>query len=594
VSSATVEAGNLAVIAVALDNFGTTDGDHSEITGVVDSAGNTWTKGGEYTYGQGLAGEGATAGVWFCRLASQLTSGGTITITFSGTATAMAASGWEYTVGAAIAVAGTPVGNGTTTANSYGSAVISGLASAQRLYFRALARESNFADSTQITPSTGFNAITAIRSHNSAASMNLRGEWRINTSTGETSNPSIANNAQDSAAVFVALEEVSGGYTIAADAGSYAVTGTAASLEYGREVAAVAGSYAITGQAATLRRALPITALAGSYAITGTAASLEYGREVAAAAGSYAITGTAATLRRALPLTAVAGSYALTGQDASLEFGREVVATGGSYALNGQPALLEFGYEVAAAAGAYALTGADASLEFGREVEAVGGSYAVDGANATLVYSAIAAAYEVDADAGSYAIAGQPALLEVGYEVAGAAGSYEVTGSDATLNKGQSLSADGGSYDLAGTDVDLLLGYALSAEGGSYIVTGADAGLIYSADVPDVPLFDYIGTGGPDPEAKKRRKAKRDEWERREIARLREMFDLPPDVDDVVDAIEVPAEAKPAEIKRVVKAVVPSVADLELRLAVREIIAEWDQEDDDLLMALASRDNGWR
>ena len=106
--------------------------------------------------------------------------------------------------------------------------------------------------------------------------------------------------------------------TLVAGAGSYALTGTAASLLHGWKVAAGAGSYALTGTDAALNKGQRLTAGAGSYALTGTDASLLHKRILTAGAGSYALTGTAATLRRNLPLVAGAGSYALTGTAATL------------------------------------------------------------------------------------------------------------------------------------------------------------------------------------------------------------------------------------------------------------------------------------
>lgn len=85
-------------------------------------------------------------------------------------------------------------------------------------------------------------------------------------------------------------------YTITANAGAYTFTGTAASLEYGREVAAATGT----------------------VTVTGTAASLEVGREVAAAPGAVTITGTAAALYHAAVLVAGAGTYSITGTAAAL------------------------------------------------------------------------------------------------------------------------------------------------------------------------------------------------------------------------------------------------------------------------------------
>jgi hypothetical protein len=88
---------------------------------------------------------------------------------------------------------------------------------------------------------------------------------------------------------------------LAADPGSFDVTGSPADLELGREVLADPGSYAITGAAATLSKGYPLSAGAGSFAVSGQATDLEYGRELAAEAGSFGFTGADATLYVATP-----------------------------------------------------------------------------------------------------------------------------------------------------------------------------------------------------------------------------------------------------------------------------------------------------
>ena len=162
-------------------------------------------------------------------------------------------------------------------------------------------------------------------------------------------------------------------YTLAVDAGSYAVTGTSATLKYGRVVAAGAGSYAITGSSATLQKNLPIAATAGSYAVSGTVASLEYGRILVPVAGSYAISGTAASLEYGYVLGALPGSYAITGSAATLTY-----TPVGAYTL-------------AVDAGSYALTGTDAGLYYGYAASADPGSYTISGTAATLTYVPVAA-----------------------------------------------------------------------------------------------------------------------------------------------------------------------------------------------------------
>jgi hypothetical protein len=103
---------------------------------------------------------------------------------------------------------------------------------------------------------------------------------------------------------------------------------------------AAAGSYAFTGTAATLRVARILTAAPATYAFTGTAPSLERGYEIAADAASYLFMGTAATFRATRILTAEAVSYVFTGTAASLERGYKIAADAVSYLFTGSSAAL--------------------------------------------------------------------------------------------------------------------------------------------------------------------------------------------------------------------------------------------------------------
>jgi hypothetical protein len=229
-TTATIEAGNLAVLLIGFDNTGTGNGDLNEITGVADSTGsNTWVEGGENTYGQGAAAAGVTSAIWYCRLTSQLTSGGTITVTLANSTADRVMVVEEFTVGANVTQAAAFQATGTTTANAYGSLTFSGLSSTARLYIRSAAREANFANTVALTPSTSFNVTTPERSRNNSLAITIRGEYRINTSTGETSNPSIANNAQDSSSVFIALQE-SAGATITSTSAAVVPSATASGV----------------------------------------------------------------------------------------------------------------------------------------------------------------------------------------------------------------------------------------------------------------------------------------------------------------------------------------------------------------------------
>lgn len=84
--------------------------------------------------------------------------------------------------------------------------------------------------------------------------------------------------------------------TLNAEAGSYAITGAAATLPVNRPLNAAAGSYSITGAAATNSVNRPLNAASGSYSVSGQATTNPVNRPVNAAGGSYTVTGAAATL----------------------------------------------------------------------------------------------------------------------------------------------------------------------------------------------------------------------------------------------------------------------------------------------------------
>jgi hypothetical protein len=225
-TSATAEAGNVVIVAVGKDNTQTTDGATNEVTGVTDSAGNTYEKAGEFTNGEGSAGAGATVAVFLSQLETQLDSGGTITVTHD-SQTDVACSAWEFTTTlSTIALAGTAQTLANDAADP-GSMSISGLAEGSRLYFRAIASESETA--TAPTPTSDYTAIdgavstTAGQPH---ANICIAGEFRIVSGTGSTSDPTLED--VDSASLFIAIGEGAGSFASAIAAALGPVT---ASLE---------------------------------------------------------------------------------------------------------------------------------------------------------------------------------------------------------------------------------------------------------------------------------------------------------------------------------------------------------------------------
>jgi hypothetical protein len=192
---------------------------------------------------------------------------------------------------------------------------------------------------------------------------------------------------------------------LSAEAGSHVITGTAASLEFGRTVSAESGSYSWTGTESTLKVGHKLSAESGSYSLTGTAAGLLVGHKLSANAGSYAWTGTDATLTYdpvgQFTLTAEAGAYSLTGTDAGLLQGYEIAADAGSYATSGTAAGLFYGYRVAASSASYSVSGTAAGLRQTHVLPAQSGSYSVTGTAATLTHVAVSSKCVTPSGAGA-------------------------------------------------------------------------------------------------------------------------------------------------------------------------------------------------
>src|SRR5436190_6675436 len=82
-----LNAGDLGVLVIAVDNTATTDGDNSELTTVTDSKGNAWDKVREFTNGNGTAATGATVAIFKSDIGVNVLVTDNITINFANTVT---------------------------------------------------------------------------------------------------------------------------------------------------------------------------------------------------------------------------------------------------------------------------------------------------------------------------------------------------------------------------------------------------------------------------------------------------------------------------------------------------------------------------
>lgn len=356
-----VPAGAMIVVCWANDNNG---GVNDNVDAISDTAGNSYDEG---LVGQGFVrnADGVNAGIAFALNVGALSSGNTITLAGNSGAAAKAAAAF-YVTGIATSSAKDQGGTATGTDTTPSVSTSAGTTQADEITIGIVGTEGPSGDTfTQDASPAYATPPVRIGTTGAAAASNitLAGGYFIETATGtKTYNPTLGTS-RDWAAVIATFKGDSN-KTLAADAGSHAITGTAAGTQLGRVVVADAGSYALSGQDATLVLDIPLVADAGSHVITGSTAALEFDRQIVADAGSHAITGSAATLSKGLTLNADAGAYAITGADAALEFDRQIIAAAGSHVVSGSDAGLEFARFLTADAGSYNITGADATLVF--------------------------------------------------------------------------------------------------------------------------------------------------------------------------------------------------------------------------------------
>lgn len=199
-------------------------------------------------------------------------------------------------------------------------------------------------------------------------------------------------------AQVVAYLTVPVAYSLAADIGSYSLSGTAVGLKISRSLTLVPGSYALTGTATSLRIARRQVESVGSYSITGTATNLRIARRLVEAVGSYNITGTATALRVARKLAEASGSYSITGTATGLKSGRQLATSPGAYVYSGTAVTLTYtpasigGNILTATPGSYSIAGSTVQLIRGRRLNIASGSYLLQGYEVQLIHDAIWAA----------------------------------------------------------------------------------------------------------------------------------------------------------------------------------------------------------
>lgn len=201
--SAAIAIGQMVVVIAACDNASTGDAE-TTLMSVSDNVGNTYTKLGEYTNGDGAAGAGVTTGLFASKLTTALATTDTITLTLTSAVGTRAMVFQEFS-GAGINRVGRTYGV-ADVATSGPSLTVSGLPATEHLWLgvdgtEGLAdtytRDADYS-SAGVRSTTGGNADTNIA---------VWGGYRIAALASDTYQSSNTV-ARDWASMLVAIDEV--------------------------------------------------------------------------------------------------------------------------------------------------------------------------------------------------------------------------------------------------------------------------------------------------------------------------------------------------------------------------------------------------
>ena len=205
-STATLEAGNVAVCAIASDNDG--NGTDTDDIVSVTFGSESMTSAGENEYDPGAAAAGAVVGIYFLKAVAQQNSGVTISVDMSASRNAKAISCHEFTVDTTKNIQTTGTEQKEELATDAASLILGSLANAEHLWIRAIASETtNGAIGTPTASYTAFTSSTTTTG-TEATSMGIAAEFIIATATTHTSDPTMSDTSADRASSMIALDEV--------------------------------------------------------------------------------------------------------------------------------------------------------------------------------------------------------------------------------------------------------------------------------------------------------------------------------------------------------------------------------------------------
>jgi len=331
------------------------------------------------------------------------------------------------------------------------------------------------------------------------------------------------------------------GYTLTADGGAVTVTGTAASLLFGRHLDADAGAVVVTGTDATLTlgsAGYTLSANGGAVTITGGDATLIYDAgtqilvptDVTDSFGTWTGTPDNTNLETNLDEETPSDTDYIYSDNAatgyiqfSLSAGTAPASNAGHKLVVRMAKILSGSVDTGGDDPLMGLTVTDtvsnnliSNISGGSVVIPVTGGWAdyelildettLDGFGVNWdwadlkvdialddlgsynrgvgvssiqlrVAGAASGAYTLTATGGTVAVAGTAASLKLGRRLVAEGGAVAVTGTAATLRQGRTLAAGGGAVAVAGTAAGLLVGRLLGAGAGAVAVAGTAATL---------------------------------------------------------------------------------------------------------------------
>jgi hypothetical protein len=315
-------------------------------------------------------------------------------------------------------------------------------------------------------------------------------------------------------------------YVLTADPGSYAITGTAASIKASRRLFAyeqlipglAAGGFTFLdlsgwtvsgltftlvngtadlvdasggsgvayraiavnpGQQYTLQGYLIDTTAPMGMAVGTTAGGQQLGAVLSFANGivftSNPATNPAKSITFTAPLSGVVYVSMFLGTSGHGHAGYLRMEQAGRYQLSGTDVTItKTGRILQAVPGTYAMTGSPVSLRVGRRITADPGSYTQTRTDVRLLIGR-----RLVADPGSYVMSVSSADITyiIGFFLHAEKGAYALQGSDVRLIYGRRLVAAPGLYSITGTDVSWVYRRMIKAAPGAYALTGADVQL---------------------------------------------------------------------------------------------------------------------